>query len=110
MSTNDFLDGNGTKHSLVTYDGVSVRSLLVLTCTVSAIIPALGQSRIAIESVTVIDATDHAPRRNITAVVRGKQVEVLAEEHIKEPNETRKQGLAKNRKSASNCRQAPWTC
>ncbi|HXX22606.1 MAG TPA: amidohydrolase family protein [Terriglobia bacterium] len=66
-----------------------MRNLIVLICAVSAIIPASGQTRIAIENVTVIDGTDHAPRRNATVVVQGQHILAVSGNHTRQSKGTR---------------------
>ena len=46
----------------------------MLVVTGIALDPALGQGKLAIVNVTIIDGTDHPPRRNSTIIVEGKKI------------------------------------
>jgi hypothetical protein len=66
-----------------------MRSLLVLALSSVTLIPAFGQTRVAIENVTLIDGTDHAPRHNVTVVVQGKNIVAIASSHSRQPQGTK---------------------
>jgi len=48
--------------------------LLLLFVAATTAYPALGQDKIAIVNVTVIDGTDHPPRINSTVIVQGTKI------------------------------------
>lgn len=55
-----------------------MRQLIFLFLVALTTFPsALGQNRIAIVNVTVIDGTDHPPRTNATVIVRGTKIEAI---------------------------------
>ena len=60
-----------------------MRPFLLLFFVVPAIAPAFGQSKLAIENVTLIDGTDRAPQRNVTVVVEGDKVSEIITTHIR---------------------------
>jgi imidazolonepropionase-like amidohydrolase len=62
--------------------------LLVVLCALT-LIPAFGQTRIAVQNVTLIDGTDHPPRRNVTVVVQGKNILAITSHHNEQPEGTR---------------------
>jgi imidazolonepropionase-like amidohydrolase len=51
-----------------------MRRFVLMFLSVFSFIPVFGQSRVAIENVTLIDGTDHAPRPNVTVVVQGTNI------------------------------------
>ncbi|AEU36653.1 amidohydrolase family protein [Granulicella mallensis] len=66
-----------------------MRSLLLLALSASLLLPASAQSRIAIENVTLIDGTDHAPRRDTTVVVQGAKIVAITSSHKRQPQGTK---------------------
>ncbi len=65
-----------------------MRRLLFLACIFCAIVAASAQTRIAIENVTVIDGTDHAPTRNATVVIQGQRILAISGRHNQQPTGT----------------------
>jgi imidazolonepropionase-like amidohydrolase len=62
-----------------------MRSRLLLTLFAVTFIPAFGQTRVAIQNVTLIDGTDHAPRHNVTVIVQGQRIVAINKERSGEP-------------------------
>jgi hypothetical protein len=50
---------------------------LLFLIAMTASLSALGQKRVAIVNVTVIDGTDHPARKNATVIVQGKKIETI---------------------------------
>lgn len=65
------------------------RSLLLAALSFFLISSSFGQSRIAIENVTVIDGTDHAPRRGVTVVIEGRTITTITRKHAAQPSGTK---------------------
>jgi imidazolonepropionase-like amidohydrolase len=78
----------GPKSLPIAYRGQGgiMRNLAILICMMSTIIPARAQNRIAIQNVTVIDGTDHAPRRNANVVVQGTRILAVSSKLSRQPN------------------------
>jgi cytosine/adenosine deaminase-related metal-dependent hydrolase len=57
-----------------------MRSLLLLSLSAVTFIPAFGQTRVAIQNVTLLDGTDHAPRHNVTVIVQGQNIVAINKE------------------------------
>ena len=57
-----------------------MRSRLLLILFAVTFIPTFGQTRVAIQNVTLIDGTDHAPRHNVTVIVQGQKIVAINRE------------------------------
>ena len=66
-----------------------MRILLLLTLSAVALVSASAQTRVAIENVTLIDGTDHAPRHNVTVIVQGQNVLAITSNHKEQPQGTK---------------------
>ncbi len=66
-----------------------MRSLLFFFFSAVLLSPVFGQSRVAIENVTLIDGTDRGPRRNVTVVVEGTDVLEITSERKPQPQGTK---------------------
>jgi imidazolonepropionase-like amidohydrolase len=64
--------------------------LLVSVIAVSATLPARSQEKIAIVNATVIDGTDHPPRRNVTVVIEGIKIRSIIDSKQPLPSGIRK--------------------
>jgi imidazolonepropionase-like amidohydrolase len=62
---------------------------LLLLVAATTIHPVLGQDKIAIVNVTIIDGTDHPPRTNATVIVQGKKIEAITTATRKPPVDAR---------------------
>lgn len=65
-----------------------MRNLLLLTLSTVTLVPAFGQTRVAIQNVTLIDGTDHAARHNVTVIVQGQSIAAINKERSEEPRGT----------------------
>jgi imidazolonepropionase-like amidohydrolase len=66
-----------------------VRSLLLFTLSAVTLLSASAQTRVAIQNVTLIDGTDHAPRHNVTVVVQGQNILAITGNPQQQPKGTR---------------------
>jgi hypothetical protein len=65
------------------------RLLLLVFVATTSHYPALGQDRIAITNITIIDGTDHPARRNSTVIVQGKKIAAITDANKKPPTGTK---------------------
>lgn len=61
------------------------RILPALLIAATYVLPALGQDRIAIVKVTIIDGTDHPPRTHSTLIVQGNKIVAITAESERPP-------------------------
>lgn len=62
---------------------------LLLFVAATTAYTALGQDKIAIVNVTIIDGTDHPPRTNSTVIVQGTKIVAITGEREKPPKEAK---------------------
>jgi Amidohydrolase family len=65
------------------------RLFLLLLLAAMMFLPALGQDKFAIANVTIIDGTDHPPRRNSIVIWRGNQIVAIIDDSKKPPRGTK---------------------
>src|SRR5690349_7885538 len=70
-------------------DGCARPSAVFLLWILSALSAALGQTRVAIENVTLIDGTDHTPRSHVTVVIEGERILAIVAKNARQPKRTR---------------------
>ncbi len=66
-----------------------MRSLLLLALSALTLTSASAQNRVAVENVTLIDGTDHAPRHNVTVVLQGQNILAITSNHKEQPQGTK---------------------
>jgi imidazolonepropionase-like amidohydrolase len=62
---------------------------LPLFLAVTAFCPVFAQDKIAIVNATVIDGTDHLPRKNATVIIQGKKIVAITSTKKNPPSNTR---------------------
>ena len=65
-----------------------MRTVLVLSSIVFLCTLALGQTQIAIQNVTLIDGTDHAPRNHVIVFIKGEHILAIRNKNTGQPKGT----------------------